>query len=154
MPKTLDPYMDQETHEKTGVCWLGNQFYVLRVGSHNVHVKTNTPGLPLLPHSDRPFQRLSGGTHDVLNGTHWGGITLDDIVISSYSGYLNNGNRNGYNITMDDSQGAVDQLMFARGVQTPGFFSLPVCTNLWTTIMQIAKGSRTSEHYPCGVEVE
>ncbi|KAI7928583.1 dUTPase [Pyricularia oryzae] len=120
MPKTLDPYMDQETHEKTGVCWLGNQFYVLRVGSHNVHVKTNTPGLPLLPHSDRPFQRLSGGTHDVLNGTHWGGITLDDIVISSYSGYLNNGNRNGYNITMDDSQGAVDQLMFARGVQTPG----------------------------------
>ncbi|TLD33742.1 hypothetical protein PspLS_00225, partial [Pyricularia sp. CBS 133598] len=151
IPKTLEPYMDEETHKKTGVCWLGNQFYVLTVGSDNVKVKTKTPGLH---GSHRPFQALSGGTHDVLDGKHWGGVTLEDIVISSYTGYSTNGNQNGYNITMDDSQGAVDQLMFAKGVQTPGFFSLPVCTNLWTTMMQIAKSPRTSEHYPCGVEVE
>ncbi|KAK2052459.1 dUTPase [Colletotrichum caudatum] len=151
MPKTLHPYMTQETHEKAGVCWLGNQFYVLTVGSVNVDVQGDTPGLP---DSDPPFQALSGGTHDVLDGTHWGGITLEDMVISSYTGYLMNGNRNGYNITMDDSQGAVDQLMFARGVQTPGFFSLPVCTSLWNTLMQIAGSANTREHYPCGVVVE
>ncbi|KAK1987268.1 dUTPase [Colletotrichum cereale] len=151
MPKTLDPYMTQETHEKTGVCWLGNQFYVLTVGSVNVDVQGDTPGLP---DSDPPFQPLSGGTHDVLDGTHWGGITLEDIVISAYTGYEMNGNRNGYNISMDDSQGAVDQLMFARGVQTPGFFKLPVCTSIWNTMMQIAGSPSTRKYYPCGIDVE
>ncbi|KAK2014520.1 hypothetical protein LZ32DRAFT_555789 [Colletotrichum eremochloae] len=151
MPKTLHPYMTQETHEKTGVCWLGNQFYVLTVGSQNVDVQEDTPGLP---DSDPPFQALAGGTHDVLDGTHWGGITLEDIVISSYTGYLMNGNRNGYNISMDDSQGTVDQLMFAKGVQTPGFFSLPVCTSLWNTLLQISGSQNNKEHYPCGVVVE
>ncbi|KAK1595563.1 dUTPase [Colletotrichum navitas] len=151
MPKTLHPYMTQDTHEKAGVCWLGNQFYVLTVGVDSVNVQDNTPGLP---DSEPPFQVLSGGTRDVLDGTHWGGITLEDIVISSFTGYQLNGNRNGYNITLDDSQGAVNQLMFAKGVQTPGFFSLPVCTNLWNTLIQISGGPSNREHYPCGVEVE
>ncbi|KAK1991283.1 hypothetical protein LX36DRAFT_704785 [Colletotrichum falcatum] len=151
LPKTLHPYMTQETHDKTGVCWLGNQFYVLTVGSANVDVQEDTPGLP---DSDPPFQALSGGTHDVLDGKHWGGITLEDMVVSSYTGYLANGNRNGYNITMDDSRGAVDRLMFAQGVRTPGFFSLPVCTSLWNTLMQISGSQNGKEHYPCGIAVE
>ncbi|KZL64404.1 glucan endo-1,3-alpha-glucosidase agn1 [Colletotrichum tofieldiae] len=151
MPKTLHPYMTQETHNKTGVCWNGNQFYVLTVGTYRVDVQDDTPGLP---DSEPPFQPMSGGTHDVLDGKSWGGITLEDIVISSYSGYLNNGNRNGFNLSLDDSGGAVDQLILAGGIQTPGFFSLPVCTSLWNTLMQIAGSPTDKNYYPCGVEVE
>ncbi|OLN81958.1 hypothetical protein CCHL11_08618 [Colletotrichum chlorophyti] len=151
MPKTLHPYMTQETHEKTGVCWNGNQFYVLTVGTYRVDVQGDTPGLP---DSEPPFQPMAGGTHDVLDGKSWGGITLEDIVISSYSGYLNNGNRNGFQMSFDDSDGAVDQLMFSGGVRTPGFFSLPVCTSLWNTLMQIAGSPEGKNYYPCGVEVE
>ncbi|KAL0937981.1 uncharacterized protein CTRU02_207712 [Colletotrichum truncatum] len=151
MPKTLDPYMTQKTHEKTGVCWNGNQFYVLTVGTYRVDVQVDTPGLP---DSDPPFQAMDSANHDVLDGEKWGGITLDDVVISSYSGYLNNGNRNGYNLTLDDTNGAVDQLMWSGGVRTPGFFALPVCTSLWNTLMQIAGSPEDKPDYPCGVQVE
>ncbi|CCF36527.1 hypothetical protein CH063_08081 [Colletotrichum higginsianum] len=151
LPETLDPFMTQDTHKKAGVCWNGNQFYVLSVGTDGVDVQADTPGLP---RSDPPFQLLSGGTNDVLDGKNWAGITLEDIVVSSYSGYLKNGNRNGYNVSFDDSDGTVDELMLADGVRTPGFFSLPVCTNVWNTLMQIAGSPRDKNYYPCGVEVE
>ncbi|TIC89566.1 hypothetical protein CH35J_012629 [Colletotrichum higginsianum] len=151
LPETLDPFMTQDTHKKAGVCWNGNQFYVLSVGTDGVDVQADTPGLP---RSDPPFQLLSGGTNDVLDGKNWAGITLEDIVVSSYSGYLKNGNRNGYNVSFDDSDGTVDELMLADGVRTPGFFSLPVCTSVWNTLMQIAGSPRDKNYYPCGVEVE
>ncbi|KAK1522816.1 hypothetical protein CPAR01_14359 [Colletotrichum paranaense] len=151
MPNTLNPYMTQETHDKAGVCWNGNQFYVLTVGTYRVDVQADTPGLP---DSDPPFQLMAGATHDVLDGKNWGGITLEDIVISSYGGYLNNGNRNGYTVSLDDSAGGVDQLMWTGGVQTPGFFSLPVCTSLWNTLMNIAGSQVGKDNYPCGVVVE
>ncbi|KAF4822056.1 hypothetical protein CGCSCA5_v002762 [Colletotrichum siamense] len=152
MPKTLDPYMDEDTHKKAGVCWNGNQFYVLTIGKYpEVDVQADTPGLP---DSDPPFQLLAGGTHDILDGKSWGGITLDDIVISSYSGYLANGNRNGYNMSLDTSSGPVDELMLSGGVRTPGFFSLPVCTSIWNTLMNVAGSIEGKNYYPCGVVVE
>ncbi|EQB50179.1 hypothetical protein CGLO_10404 [Colletotrichum gloeosporioides Cg-14] len=151
MPKTLDPYMDEDTHKKSGVCWNGNQFYVLTIGTYRVDVQADTPGLP---DSEPPFQQLAGGTHDILDGKSWGGITLDDIVISSYSGYLANGNRNGYNMSLDTSSGPVDELMLSGGVRTPGFFSLPVCTSIWNTLMNVAGSPEGKNYYPCGVVVE
>lgn len=151
MPATLGPYMTQDTHKSAGVCYNGNQFYVLTVGTYDVSIQEDTPALP---DSVEPFQTMDGATHDVLDGTNWGGITLDDIVISSYSGYLNNGNRNGYNISMDDNSDVADQLMWAEGVRTPGFFSLPVCTSLWNTLMNVAGRPTDEANYPCGVVVE
>ncbi|KAJ0285669.1 hypothetical protein CBS470a_006269 [Colletotrichum nupharicola] len=152
MPKTLDPYMDEDTHKKAGVCWNGNQFYVLTIGKYpDVDVQADTPGLP---DSDPPFQLLAGGTHDILDGKSWGGITLDDIVISSYGGYLANGNRNGYNMSLDTNSGPVDELMLSGGVRTPGFFTLPVCTSIWNTLMNVAGSIEGKNFYPCGVVVE
>ncbi|TDZ24292.1 hypothetical protein Cob_v003016 [Colletotrichum orbiculare MAFF 240422] len=151
LPKTLDPWMTQDTHDKTGVCWNGNQFYVLTVGTYRVDVQGDVPSLP---DSEPPFQPMAGGTKDVLDGKQWGGVTLDDVVVSAYGGYLRNGRRNGYNVTLDDSAGAVDELMWSAGVRTPGFFSLPVCTSVWNTLMNVAGTPADFPHYPCNVNVE
>lgn len=145
--------MDQATHDQAGVCYNGNQFYVLTVGHYEdgVDVQSDTPGYP---GNTPPFQVLAGGTHEVLDGKNWGGITLDDMVISSYGGYLKNGNRNGYTISEDDNADSIDELMWAAGVQTPGFFNLPVCTSLWNTLMNVAGRPVTDPFWPCGVNVE
>ncbi|KAH7136794.1 hypothetical protein B0J13DRAFT_640329 [Dactylonectria estremocensis] len=69
---------------------------------------------------------LPGGTKSEFDGTKWGGLTLDDLVISAYEGWRNNDFVNGWEIP---DLGAVDgyQLM-EDGVRTPGLTSIPVCS--------------------------
>ena len=101
-----------------------------------------------------PFTPLPGGTNSVLDGNSWGGVTLQDMVISAYQGYLANSQQNGYKmppvsqmISDTESQG---ELIFQSGIDTPGYFSLNVCTNLYTTVSFIVVGQNTSEpNFPC-----
>jgi hypothetical protein len=78
------------------------------------------------------YNLLPGGTVDNLSGGEYGGVRLDDIVISSYQGYLLNGNQNGYQMpnasNITSGLGDEGDLPFPNGIQTPGFFSLPIYT--------------------------
>lgn len=156
MPLTLSHFMSQSTHVSAGQCWEGNQFYVLTVSQYD----PTKPTEEAMDESERMKDRdyllnsMTGGRHSDLDGQAWSGITLEDIVVSSYYGYLNNGNRNGYNISLDDSNGQVDLLMFESGIRTPGFFSLPVCTNMWTLMANLVEGREDEPDFPCGAVVE
>ncbi|RDW73504.1 hypothetical protein BP6252_07411 [Coleophoma cylindrospora] len=151
VPDTVSYFMTADTHTKSGVCWNNNQFYVLTVETYMVVVDPETAAITDNP----PFGQLAGGTNDVLDGTAWGGVTLLDMVISSYSGYLANGNQNGYSMSTDPSSSAsAEELLFAGGIQTAGFFNFPVCTSLFNTIVNIADSSLSLDpEYPCGTFV-
>lgn len=42
-----------------------------------------------------PFTALKGGDNVTLDGDRWG-ISLEDVIASSYGGFLKNNKRNGY----------------------------------------------------------
>jgi hypothetical protein len=79
------------------------------------------------------FNALPGGTYNTLNGQNWFGIKLDDFIISSYLGYQLNGNKNGYKMpdlpTIIDGSGTQGDIIFQNQLQTPGLFSLTICTD-------------------------
>lgn len=144
--------MTQDTHATTGVCWNGNQFYVLASNSEwagNSGVPTNDD-----PFGNMPLVPLPGGTLDVLNGENWGGVTLYDMVVSSYGAYLATGQNNDYELPplsqlVSSDTGATD-LIFDGGIQTAGFFSLNVCTSLVRTFGGIGEGQDPSQpNFPC-----
>jgi hypothetical protein len=43
----------------------------------------------------QPFTTLKGGNSEMLDGDRWG-ISLEDVIASSYGGFLKNNKRNGY----------------------------------------------------------
>jgi hypothetical protein len=145
--------MTQDTHNSTGVCWNGNQFYVL---ASNSQWGGDSGGAPTNddPFGDMPFVPLPGGTLDVLDGENWGGVGLYDMVVSSYGAYLANGQNNGYQLPplsqiITSDIGATD-LIFDGGIQTTGFFCLNVCTNLYRSLGGIGEGQDSSlANFPC-----
>jgi len=118
---------------------------------NNLYFSQDDPELPLF--SNYAFETLPGGTNAMLNVY---GITLEDIAISSYQGYLLNGNKNGYEIPelskFIDGQGLEGDLIFQNGIQTPGFFKLPICTDMYNTLVTIAFDNQGSNgpNWPCG----
>jgi hypothetical protein len=82
---------------------------------------------------------LPGGDKSTLDGTSWGGILIDDIVISSYRTYQQNGNANGYPVGTYGN-GAEEILFFQDGLRSPGVFNI-------TSVPQIVSGI-VSEGWP------
>ncbi|KAF1989859.1 hypothetical protein K402DRAFT_460615 [Aulographum hederae CBS 113979] len=100
-----------------------------------------TPSGPVRSHSTddhHTFEMLPGRSIDVLTGESdaWAGLQLKDIIVSAYTGFEQNGNRNGYNATVTSSlvanddmttTSAEDGLPMQGGVRSPGFFRITIC---------------------------
>ncbi|KAJ5389250.1 uncharacterized protein N7496_000318 [Penicillium cataractarum] len=78
---------------------------------------------------------LPGGDTNTLTGDSgtWGGLTIDDIAISSYTGFMANGGQPGYQMPnttniIDNGQINTNPFPLQDGVRTPGFFNIPTCT--------------------------
>ena len=88
-----------------------------------------------------------------MDGTQWGGITRDDLVISAVQGYVLNGNQNGYQMPdVGDGSGETGDLYFENGIQTPGLTTIPVCTldmavGAWTKYG--GRSGAKPSGYPC-----
>lgn len=121
---------------KTYVCYENKTFYVL---NRKWFASDGICGIrePVVCGNGGPgesgrwrFSPLPGGTVDNLSGGQYSGVTLDDIVISSYDGFVINGNQNGYKMPnaskIIDNLGTEGDLILERGIRTPGFFSLPI----------------------------
>jgi hypothetical protein len=109
--------MDDSTAAQTHVCYDGFTFYVVNP-TWPISGLSGDLGSTL-------FVALPGGTWDNMQNPFWGGLSLDDFVISSWEGYKKNGMKNGYSTSTDELDS--DGILFGDGVRTPGFASLPVC---------------------------
>ncbi|KAJ5199735.1 hypothetical protein N7472_004939 [Penicillium cf. griseofulvum] len=126
------PFAWSASLDEVNVCYDGKLHYLL-----NAH-GTDKHSLIALP----------GGDHVTLDGTSWGGITIEDIVISSIDGFKQNNNANGYsrpdvNTIVTSFGGQVP------GVRTPGFFNLPVCTDTTSFLEALDDGDGNSPYWPC-----
>jgi hypothetical protein len=120
----------QPNFQKIYVCIDDEALFILNA------VKPTHPGSPLGGGrgdvADEPsFQELPGANFDNLNGANWGGVLVDDIVISSYQGYLLNGKKNGYQMPQDqmaiDGSGTLGNIILQNGIRTPVVFTIMVC---------------------------
>lgn len=87
-----------------------------------------------------------------MDGTQWGGVTRDDLVISAVQGYFLNGGQNGYQMPeTGDGETETGDLYFENGIQTPGLCTIPVCgldmaVGAWT---KYGRGGSKPSGYPC-----
>ncbi|KAK7424633.1 hypothetical protein QQZ08_008516 [Neonectria magnoliae] len=78
--------------------WKWHPASSLRLSSPRTTLVLALPRATLLATSTnlrRPKLILPGGTYDNFKGGAWGGVTLDDIVVSPWDEYKLNGNKNG-----------------------------------------------------------
>lgn len=145
---SVSTWMSEDTANQAKVCWNDALFYVLSVNPNAIGIEKEEPGPGFA--DNLPFVNLPGGTNDVLDGTRFGGITLMDIVQSAYGGYLVNNNQNGYQMPVPEFVIDGDGNLVEYSVSDPGFFStIPVCTNIFSTVMMIAGYIGKSGNYPC-----
>ncbi|KAJ5594360.1 uncharacterized protein N7459_000568 [Penicillium hispanicum] len=131
-------YCDNDDNSKAATFWLLNANYP----------KCNT----CVDLDWVPFTTLKGGENTTLNGETWG-ISLDDIIISSFGGFMQNNKRNGYALQSGASTivGAEwnitdSQWPMLGHVRTPGFFNFTICLDpeeARNNIMNLV-------HPPCG----
>lgn len=131
-PRNID-IISELTAVETNVCYEGTLHFVVN-GHH-------TPG------DDVKATTLPGGDHGTLDGTKWGGVTLEDIVNSSMTGFNDHGG-NGYP-RPSTAQVVTDFGKNPPDIRTAGFFNLPVCTDLRATRMSMSLGDGDSPYWPC-----
>ncbi|KAJ5171918.1 hypothetical protein N7492_004511 [Penicillium capsulatum] len=140
-------YMDEDTNVATRVCDNednldeSNTFWLLNANYEDWDQR-----------GAYPFTMLKGGNRASLNGQKWP-IHIEDVVASTYAGFLQHGKRNGYEMPSSSS------LVVTNGwhikdfgwpalghVRTPGFFNLTVCLDPQEAEDRIKKGIKP----PCG----
>ncbi|KAI9823906.1 MAG: hypothetical protein M1832_002224 [Thelocarpon impressellum] len=94
-----------------------------------------------------------------LKGSAWGGVTLDDMVVSSYQGWQLNGGKNGYVVPETskhiDGKGGQGDFIFQNDVRTPGIISIPMCDvetvgRNWNLVHVVGNSKRDPcPEYPC-----
>jgi hypothetical protein len=149
--------MTDDTAAQSRVCWNGNTYYVLNANWR----PESTCYRDYCGPPNYQLTELPGGTFNTLSGGKFGGIRLDDTVISSVSGWQLNGNQNGYQIP--DASDILDGVgntgdIFLAGIQTPGSFGLPVCTESQfpgqfpdvIDKINVNRGSPSRYYWPCG----
>lgn len=93
------------------------------------------------------FSALPGLT--ALNRTYeWGNLTFGELIVSSYNGYVLNGNANGYSLQdssdgayYTDGSGTKGTVPWTAGVETPGVLQVPMCNYSVAYTNQVGGGS-------------
>lgn len=131
----------------TGGCYNGNQYYVVYPSGSSRNCVDGELGASC---SDNSFSTPPGLS--TLDGTRFGGVTLDDLIAGSLKTYAQNGNQNGGAATDPTNDGSVDDLINVD-VTTPGFIRLPVCSGFVAfTAWDDAAITSTTANYPCVIK--
>lgn len=136
LPQELHNPLPQKDAVDVNVCHDGKVHYVVSA----YYRKYKDYGLAPLP----------GGVHSSLDGSKWGGITLEQIVASSVAGWNNNNQKNGYpRPNMDDIIGKFGKENI--DLSMAGFFSLPICTGRYEEGIEVklTSGNRNDPSWPC-----
>jgi hypothetical protein len=96
-----------------------------------------------------------GGTRTTLTGdtTTLGGLTIDDIVISSVDAWTAGNKLNSNSKSLDTiSFATAGTLPFQQGVRSPGFFKIPICNSgdwITNTLGVPEVGDSSAPFFPC-----
>ncbi|KAJ6445148.1 Lysine--tRNA ligase [Purpureocillium lavendulum] len=102
---------------------------------------------------DSSFSSLKGVGE--LDGSSWGKVKVEDIIIGAVKTYKQNGEENGGDLADPTDSGSFDSLV-KDDVTTPGYIRLPVCSEtLARTSWENADktdGTRNKENFPCNID--
>ncbi|KAL4745304.1 hypothetical protein BDW72DRAFT_211523 [Aspergillus terricola var. indicus] len=134
----LDDYLDEDTMHASYGCYNDKLYYIADPDGEPYFCSESTC-------IDNKFSMLPGV--DSLDGTAFGGITVQDIIKGSVRTYEANGNQNGGAVPDPEDKATLESL-FDQDITTPGFIRLPVCDpdmafKAWE------QGYTTEENYPC-----
>ncbi|CAM1503148.1 Fc.00g079240.m01.CDS01 [Cosmosporella sp. VM-42] len=146
--------VEEEYAKDMSVCYGGHTFFIGFPTYQELNKDKLTPKRLRL-------WGLPGATPSGLNGQDWGGLTMDDLVISAYEGYRANGNRNGYENPLLNVTAGNGTAMTQMGVRTPGYVQLPICTvnKVWDEASHLVEKHNIitgelkpgeTETFPCG----
>ncbi|PLB35969.1 uncharacterized protein BDW47DRAFT_133202 [Aspergillus candidus] len=136
IPEEYNSPLDQKFAVDTNVCHDGKIHYLLAAYNKDM--------------SNYGLDRLPGGVHSTLDGSRWGGLTLEQIVASSIAGWKNNNQKNGYpRPNMDDIIGKFGKEKV--DLSMAGFFNFPICTGLYRRGIEdvISRGNPDDPSWPC-----
>lgn len=98
--------------------------------------------------TDNDFSLPPGA--DKLDGSSWGGVTVNDIVNGSVRTYVANGNKNG-GAAADPSDTSTMGDLYDQDITTPGYIRLPVCSGQTAFWNWEEYSDRTLDNWPCYV---
>jgi hypothetical protein len=124
----LHLYMTDDTAKKTSWCDKdGNSWFLLNA----VYPKPCNGRACDIAVNQPMFGALDGGDHDTLNKLD---VPIEAMIKSSYGGFMQNGNKNGYSLPEDSAFIVDDNLQVQKTdfalqgmLLTPGFFNFTIC---------------------------
>jgi len=151
---TIDPMtgiISEDDMQTTHGCYNNKLYYVVYPDGDSKKKITNCSGQGpcQTTYVNNTFSAPPG--IDTIDGTRWGGLTVDTIVAGAVRTYQANGNQNGAKPADPTSSGTLSDLM-DQDIATPGFIRLPVCSaeiawNAWDE-----KTDNKSPNWPCYVK--
>ncbi|KAK9234065.1 hypothetical protein V1525DRAFT_391821 [Lipomyces kononenkoae] len=142
----IENFIGVRNGDATWVCYNNEIYYLVgAIGAAQDCIFSGKDGPSC---SNNKFTPLPG--EQKLNGTAWGGLTIDDLVIGALATYAANGNANGGGLA-DPSNPQTLSSLYDLNVRAPGVVTIPVCgpQEAWTNWAQYSFGDGMSAHYPC-----
>ncbi|KAK4496425.1 hypothetical protein PRZ48_012405 [Zasmidium cellare] len=146
----LGSYMSTATMEATAGCYDSKLYYLVypKGGATTCMPSKREVDPPSPACVDRDFQPPPGIS--ALDGSAWGGLTVNDLITGSVRTYIANGNSNTGQYADPTNADTLSDLI-NQDVTTPGYITLPVCTAdvafaAWSTPRQV---NTSDPAYPC-----
>lgn len=134
--------------DKAKICFEGKTFWLLNPYKTG-HQDFGRVGLePGIEYSDKVrYELLPGST--MLTGASdvYGGLTIDDIIISSYYAWGNNSYMNP--ASKPDPANIIQEDAWIQSVRYPGFFNYAICNGLPGTVAAAQSFWDKSYSNPC-----
>jgi hypothetical protein len=116
-------YVSDDVAGHTAGCYNNNLYYLLNIDPNAV----NCDGSSAMCHPMGTFPMLPGTPS--MDGTNWGGLTVNDLISGAVASYNANGNQNGWAAADPTALAGNDALYGDQGLQIPGIVNgIPVCT--------------------------
>ncbi|KAG8530286.1 uncharacterized protein KY384_004788 [Bacidia gigantensis] len=137
-----EKYISGDVQAKTSTCVDGISYYLVMASGSGLDCPENPVGFNPCP--TKPLLQLPG--EESLDGTHWGGLTHDDLIAGAVATYKKNNNANGAPEIDAGSPDAVSDI-YDNGIRAAGITTIPVCKadEAWNNWQKQAK----TPNYPC-----
>ncbi|TQV98247.1 glycosyl hydrolases family 18 [Cordyceps javanica] len=134
-------------------CYEGKRYQLADPDGKSHPCDEHNCGLITCSCPDSDFSSLKGA--DLLTGSDWGGIKVEDIIVGSVKTWLQNDKTNGGG-DADPTDAGTLQGLRDEDVTTPGYIKLPVCNQVlarrsWANADD-TESARGKDFFPCNTD--
>ncbi|XXH02567.1 hypothetical protein Hte_008944 [Hypoxylon texense] len=143
-PSYFHDYIAKDTAKATAVCYNDALYYLLDARNCNIDCNRVYPQGSTTCAPTKFYEPVG---IDKLDGSTWGGITVENLTIAAVNGFTNNNNANGWSHA-DPTNAAAMERIWTDGVNAAGVNTIPVC-DLATAMNNWITCDVDADNYPC-----